>query len=172
MPWQLKRTATAKLKTSTSEMRSSLPYETATSGTKSETRRTERRPPAPHPLSDLLQVQRTSLAYYEDDKRDWKVQRDKLAELEKWVLETVSPHLAEVVCNPSEGVNQWYVSLKNRTGITPDVETRAARDKYIVVLQQTSKPPKDIKAWVRSWEEALTKARSVGVKVAETAIDW
>ncbi|KAL1996469.1 hypothetical protein VTN49DRAFT_90 [Thermomyces lanuginosus] len=123
-------------------------------------------------LSDVLQLHRTTMVYYEDDKREWKMQRERLADLEKWVLETISPHLAEVACSPSEGVHQWYINLKNRTGVTPDVEIRSARDKYLAALQQATKPPKDVKAWVRNWEEALTRAKTVGVKVAETAIDW
>lgn len=123
-------------------------------------------------IPDTLQWHRVEWVYYDDDKKDWRAQREKIAQLEKWMLESVSPHLAEVACGPQEGVPEWYVNLKNSTGVTPDVEIRAARDKHLAVLRQTSRPPKDVKAWVRSWEEALTKARTVGVKMVETAIDW
>jgi hypothetical protein len=103
------------------------------------------------------------LNLYQQRKRDFHRQRDRIASLKEWVRQSVSDHHLRTACAAKDPIHIWYENLKEGAGVTVEWERLAIQREYRAAIKPLDRPPKDIIAWIKSWEQALARAKEAKV---------
>ncbi|KAL2144473.1 hypothetical protein VTI28DRAFT_9048 [Corynascus sepedonium] len=114
---------------------------------------------------------------------DWSVYRDRMNnfreearainEIRQWVDETVNKHLLYSACQSGKGLDVWYEQLRERVGASDQQIYNDATDRYEDALWKTSsKPSRDLQAWLNEWEDAINEAADEGVPWVQHSKDW
>ncbi|KXX74389.1 hypothetical protein MMYC01_209938 [Madurella mycetomatis] len=130
----------------------------------------------PRSIAELTTAGRSAYALEQSDYatrlRSFEKEKDNIKEIKVWINNTVSSHLRQVSCAPTATLAEWYTNLRNQVGITEAREKMNARDQYLEATQPLTRPPKDIGAWLRTWERAMAQAQSKGVAEARGSSSW
>ncbi|KAK4246303.1 hypothetical protein C7999DRAFT_15565 [Corynascus novoguineensis] len=116
---------------------------------------------------------RLDWSVYRDRMNDFREEARAINEIRMWVDETVNKHLLYSTCQPGKGLDVWYEQLRERVGATDQQIYDDATDRYEDALWKTSsKPPGDLQAWLKEWEDAINEAIDEGVPGVQQSRDW
>jgi hypothetical protein len=109
-------------------------------------------------------------AFYQDELKAYKSQRDQVIKLKEWIIANVSSHFQKTCCKSSQTIPQWYGNLLSAAGISQRQQDANARRKYQEALKVPK--PKDLRAWTDKWEQAMTEARQRNVDATRRPAVW
>jgi hypothetical protein len=109
---------------------------------------------------------------YTHNSRLYTQEKEAIEKLKGWVLKTVSNHLIRTACSPTESIDKWYEKLQTQVGVTEGKQRRDARESYKSAIKPMNKPPKDMLAWLATWEEAISLAQEKKVPEAIHPSEW
>ena len=84
------------------------------------------------------------LNLYQQRKRDFHRQRDRIASLKEWVRQSVSEHLVRTACAAKDPIHIWYKNLKEGAGVTVEWERLVVQKEYRAAIKPLIRLPKDI----------------------------
>lgn len=109
---------------------------------------------------------------YQHNFKIYTAEREAIDKLRNWVLKTTSEHLLRTACDPKDTIKGWYAKLKEQVGVSATKQKRDARALYKTANKPLAKAPKDVLAWLNSWEEAVTLAKEKKVPEAQHSDIW
>lgn len=109
---------------------------------------------------------------YQDKKKDYTAQQEKVHNLKQWVRRTVSKNLLRTACPPERSLETWYSKLKEQVGTNSKDRKREGKLLYKQAMNQLTRVPRDFTGWVNNWEEAMIKAREYENSDAKDSFVW
>ena len=94
---------------------------------------------------------------YQSLDKEYKSQKTSISNVKQWVSTTVSPEYFTGNCDPDESLRIWYELLKDHCSTDTVLDFDTARQNYRKAIVPLHKPPKDIIAWLRNWEQAMAQ---------------
>jgi hypothetical protein len=99
-------------------------------------------------------------------------QRKNVSAMVEWLQKTVSANLYDTCCKSGQRLDEWYAALKTRAGTSDRENKTHATELYEAAIKPLSRKPKDMLAWLSSWEAALLQAQEAKVFGTNGSQDW
>jgi hypothetical protein len=109
---------------------------------------------------------------YQHNFKMYTAEREAIDKLRNWVLKTTNKHLIRTVYNPKDTLKGWYTKLKEQVSVSATKQKRDAQTLYKAANKPLTKAPRDVIAWLNSWEEAVTLAKEKKVPEAQHLDIW
>lgn len=131
----------------------------------------------PRNASEMTSAARSAFqvdwSVYTTSRSEFREQQESVVKLKDWVEKTTSDHLYETACDPTDSIREWYAKLAEQVGVSETQRRQLARDRYrATVSKPLNKAPKNVLAWLSSWEQAINFAKSRGVAEVQHLANW
>ncbi|KAL2141318.1 hypothetical protein VTI28DRAFT_2552 [Corynascus sepedonium] len=118
------------------------------------------------------ELYRQDVANYQFSWRQYKEERAQVSALTAWISKTVDDGIYNATCTPGKTLDVWYANLKERAGISELEDQRRTLERYFATVKPLARKPKDVLAWLATWEEALNEVIQADVPGLKSSSLW
>jgi hypothetical protein len=95
-----------------------------------------------------------------------------IQKLREWILTAVPRNYMEMCCDLVNDLWIWYRNLKQSAGLNELLARDQVQQKYQAAVKPLKRYPKDLKAWITAWEQAIELAHKKELPAVARPEDW